>query len=82
VKAPATANDHVIGMASKGFALGRDAATPSRGFAVATMCAGVLLLAINDALAKWLVERYTHEIGSKLFSSSDLLAPQGQWSVM
>jgi drug/metabolite transporter (DMT)-like permease len=33
-------------------------ATPSHGVAVATMCAGVLLLAVNDALAKWLVEGY------------------------
>ena len=33
-------------------------ALPSHVMAVATMVAGVLLLAINDALAKWLVERY------------------------
>jgi drug/metabolite transporter (DMT)-like permease len=58
VNAPATADDHVTGKAANGFTLGRDAATPSRGFAVAAMCAGVLLLAVNDALAKWLVERY------------------------
>ena len=31
---------------------------PSRGLAVAAMCTGVLLLAVNDALAKWLVARY------------------------
>lgn len=32
--------------------------TPSRGLAVAAMCAGVLLLTISDALTKWLVVRY------------------------
>lgn len=34
------------------------AGAASRGLAVAVMCAGVLLLAVNDALAKWLVARY------------------------
>lgn len=34
------------------------AATPSRGLAIAAMCAGVLLLTISDALTKWLVTRY------------------------
>ncbi len=34
------------------------AGSPSRLQAMVTMCAGVLLLTISDALTKWLVERY------------------------
>lgn len=36
----------------------RPAGAASRGLAVAVMCAGGLLLVVNDALAKWLVVRY------------------------
>ena len=32
---------------------------PSRALAIGTMCLGVLLLVVNDALAKWLVARYS-----------------------